>query len=250
MINLTANKRKVLITHKQRGVCPVVIYYTVQWFNSNVLEIKDEVPTNSTVSYFEYDKTDGVIDKTKIGVRRSQHWSTKQSAVVEITVSETAAILYEKYKSAYFSSLMTQNFYAPYYEEITLLTAISWLIPTLFAEIIIYLIIPFFMKNYATLGKKFQKLGLCAIDGYKMQKWQLFLRIIPLVLTTVAMFLLPAPSYYIVLAIGAIIFMISMGLAVASPKHASLHDYCGRTLVIDAEGSMSKISCSKEQSGE
>ena len=29
MINLTANKRKVLITHKQRGVCPVVIEATI-----------------------------------------------------------------------------------------------------------------------------------------------------------------------------------------------------------------------------
>lgn len=213
-------------------------YYTVAWFNENILEIKVDEPTTTTVSYFEYAKTGGVIDKTKIGVRRSEHWSTKQNAVVEVTESETAAVLYEKYKAAYFSSLMVQNFYAPYYQEITLLTAISWLIPALFASIVIYIVIPLFMKNHATLGKKFQKLGLCAIDGYKMQKYQLIFRAIPLLLTLTLVFLLPVPSYYICFAIGAVILMISVGLAAASPKHASLHDYCGRTIVIDADSSI------------
>jgi len=213
-------------------------YYTVAWFNENILEIKVDEPVDSTVGYFEYAKTDGVIDKTKIGVRRTQHWSTKVNAVVEVTEGETAAVLYEKYKSAYFSNLMTQSFYAPYYENISLLTAISWLIPAVLASIIVYIIIPLFLKNYATLGKKFQKLGLCSIDGYKMSKFQLIFRAIPLLLTLVLVFLLPVPSYYICFAIGAVIFMISVGLAAASPKHASLHDYCGRTIVIDAESSI------------
>ena len=213
-------------------------YYTVSWFNENILEIKTDEPTETSVAYFEYAKTDGVIDKTKIGVRRSQHWSTKVNAVVEVTEAETASILYEKYKSAYFSSLMNQNFYAPYYEKITFLTAISWLIPTLLASIIAYVIIPLILKNYATIGKKFQKLGLCGIDGYKMQKYQLIFRAIPLLLTLILVFLLPVPSYYICFAIGAVILMISIGLAAASPKHASLHDYCGRTIVIDAESSI------------
>ncbi len=213
-------------------------YYTVAWFNENILEIKVDEPTESTVSYFEYDRTDGVIDKTKIGVRRTKHWSTKVNAEVEVSEGETAAVLFEKYKAAYFGNLMNQDYYAPYYNEITLLTAISWLIPALFASIVIYLIIPLFMKNYATLGKKFQKLGLCALDGYKMQKWQLIFRIIPLLLTLVLIFLLPVPSYYICFAIGAVILMISIGLAAASPKHAALHDYCGRTMVIDANGSI------------
>ena len=213
-------------------------YYTVAWFNENILEIKTDEPTDATVAYFEYAKTDGVIDKTKVGVRRSEHWSTKQNAVVSVSEEETASILYEKYKSAYFSSLMNQNFYAPYYQKITFLTAISWLIPALLASIVAYIIIPLFIKNYATIGKKFQKLGLCGIDGYKMSKYQLILRAIPLLLTLVLVFLLPVPSYYICFAIGAVIFMVSVALAAASPKHASLHDYCGRTLVIDDEGSL------------
>jgi len=213
-------------------------YYVVSWFNENILEIKVDEPTETTVSYFEYDKTDDVIDKTKIGIRRTEHWSTKMNKVVEVTEGETASVLYDKYKAAYFGSLMKQNFYAPYYEKITFLTAISWLIPALIASIICFVIIPLFSKNNSSIGKKFQKLGLCSIDGYKMQKWQLILRVLPLLLTLILVFLLPVGSYYICFAIGAIIFMVSVALAAASPKHASLHDYCGRTMVIDAEGSI------------
>ena len=213
-------------------------YYTVAWFNENILEIKEDTPSATSTCYFEYAKTDNVIDKTKIGVRRSEHYSTKQGKVVEVTEGETAAVLYEKYKGAYFNSLMQQNFYKPYYEKITLLTAISWLIPAVLASMISYVIIPLFLKNHATIGKKIMKLGLCSLDGYKMQKYQLFLRVTPLILTLVLIFLLPLPSYYIALAIAAVMFMVSGALAAASPKHAALHDYTGRTLVIDAESSI------------
>lgn len=213
-------------------------YYTVAWFNENILEVKEETPSATSTSYFEYAKTDDVIDKTKIGVRRTEHYSTKQGKVVEVTEGETAAVLYQKYKNAYFNSLMQQNFYKPYYEKITFLTAICWLIPAVLASIICYIIIPLFFKNYATIGKKIMKLGLCGLDGYKMAKWQLILRATPLFLTLVLVFLLPLPSYYIAFSIAAVMLMVSGGLAAASPKHASLHDYTGRTIVIDAESSI------------
>jgi len=215
-----------------------VNYYTVAWFNENILEIKEDEPSATSTAYFMYDKTGDVIDKTKIGVRRSEHYSTKQGKVVEVTEGETAAVLYEKYKQAYFGNLMNQNFYRPYLDKITFLTAVSWLIPAVLASLISYVIIPMFMKNNASIGKKIMKLGLCAIDGYKMQKYQLLLRVTPLILTLALIFLLPLPSYYIAFSIAAVIFMVSGGLTAASPKHSALHDYTGRTLVIDAESSI------------
>ena len=213
-------------------------YYTVEWFNKNVLEINDNADPERNTSYFEYAKTDDVVDKAKIGVPRAEHFSTKANANVPVTETELSNVLYERYEIAYFDNLVKQSFYAPYYEKVELLTGISWLIPMVFAVLISYLFVPLFTANHASLGKKFFKLGLCDLDGYKMAKWQLILRAVPCVVTLVGMFLIPLSNYYIALIVGGVIFMVSLALAVASPKHASLHDYASRTIVIDTEASI------------
>lgn len=213
-------------------------YYTVQWFNENVLLINDHSDDDNSTSYFKYDTTDGVVDKNKIGVRRDKHYSTKQGKVVEVTAGETAAVLDTYYRSAYFNHLMKQNFYLPLYNEVSLFTGISWLIPAIIACFIAYFIIPYFLANKATVGKKIFKLGLCGFDGYACGKLVLLMRVIPVILTLALIFLLPVSSYYICFAIAVVMLMISGGLAVSSPKRASLHDYCAKTLVIDAKSSI------------
>lgn len=213
-------------------------YYNVEWFNENILLINDNSDDEQSTSYFKYATTDGVIDKSKIGVRRDHRYSTKQNKVVEVTEGETAAVLDTYYRSTYFNHLMKQKFYADPYNEVSLFTGISWLIPAIIATFISYAIIPFFMANKATIGKKIFKLGLCDFDGYECSKYVLFLRVVPAILTLALIFLLPVSSYYICFAIAVVMFMVSGGLAVASPKRSSLHDYCAKTLVIDAHASI------------
>ena len=213
-------------------------YYTVQWFNKHVLEIEDDIPTEKTSSYFQYVLVDGVPDKNQIGIRRDRHYSKTVEKEVMVGENETSNYLFTKYEEAYFSSLMNQDFYLPVYEEVTFLVSVSWMIPLCVSALIYYAIIPIFTSNSATFGKKFFKLGLCGIDGYSMQKWQLFLRVIPLIVTICGMFLIPSSSYYFSLAMGAIILMASIALYAASPKHCALHDYAARTLCVDAESSI------------
>lgn len=213
-------------------------YYTVQWFNKNVLEIEDDIPTETTSSYFQYVIVDGKPDKSQIGIRRTEHYSSEVKKVVEVPENETSNYLFTKYEQAYFDSLMYMNFYLPIYEEVTLLISVSWLIPFVLAGIIAYCIVPIFTSNSATFGKKIMKLGLCGIDGYSMKNWQLFIRVLPYIVTVVGMFLFPSTSYYLSFAIGVVILMVSFALFAASPKHCALHDYCARTLVIDVQSSI------------
>lgn len=213
-------------------------YYDVQWFNKYVLEIVDDIPTVETTSYFQYVIVDGKPDKTQIGIRRSEHYSTTYQKVVDVPETETSNVLFLKYEDAYFNSLLKMDYYSSINNELTMYLSVSFMLPLILGALIYYAFIPIFTSNSATIGKKIFKLGLCGIDGYSMQKWHLFLRVVPLILTIVGMFLIPSPSYYFSFAFGIIILMVSIALYAASPKHCALHDYAGRTLVIDAECSI------------
>ena len=213
-------------------------YYTVAWFNKNILEIKEDVPSETSAAYFQYVMDGDNPDKTKIGIRREEHYSSTENKVVPIGENETLSVLYDKYREAYLESLSNMSFYLPVLDEVTLLISVTWVIPLSLSAIIYYAIVPLFTSNSATFGKKIFKLGLCAIDGYSMQKWQLFLRVLPVLITIAGMFFIPMPTYYYSLVIGVVIFMVSVALYAASPKHCALHDYTGRTLVIDAQASV------------
>ncbi len=213
-------------------------YYTVVWFNENILEIKEDIPSETSTAYFQYVLVDGVPDKTQIGIRRTSHYSQTTKTVVDIGENETVSVLYTKYRQAYLESLMNMNFYSKVYNEVTFLISVTWVIPLCLSSIIYYAIIPIFTSNSATFGKKIFKLGLCGIDGYSMQKWQLFLRVVPLIITILGMFFIPMPLYYYSFVLGVVVLMVSVGLCAASPKHCALHDYAGRTLVIDAQASV------------
>lgn len=214
-------------------------YYTVAWFNKNVLEIEVDVPTPTTSAYFMYQTDElGNPDKTKIGVKRDKHYSTTTGTEVTITDTELSNFLSRKYSEAYLSSLSQMDFYKSVNQEIGLLTSICWVIPLSLASIINFVIIPIFTSNSSTIGKKIFKLGLCGIDGYSMEKWRLILRVVPLIVTIVGMFFIPMPSYYFSLVLGALVLMASVALYAASPKHCALHDYAARTLCIDTQASI------------
>lgn len=214
-------------------------YYTVSWFNKNVLEIEDDIPTEKTSAYFAYVIDEfGNPDKTKIGVKRDKHYSTTTGTEVVVSDNEVSNFLSRKYSEAYLESLAKMDFYHNVYLEIGKLTSISWIIPLYLGVIINYVIIPLFTSNSATFGKKIFKLGLCGIDGYSMEKWRLILRAVPVLITLVGMFFIPMTSYYFSLVVGAVVLMASVALFAASPKHCALHDYAARTLCIDADSSI------------
>jgi len=209
-------------------------YYTIEWFNSNILDITDISDEPNSSAYFKYDvDAEGHVDKTKIGVRRSTRYSSDLGKVTEVTMKETCDVLYEKYRTTYIEHLCQQPFYLSKLNEISLFTGICWVISIFIAVLAIYIIVPMFLTNYATPGKKIMKLGLANYEGYKVKKYQLIFRALPCLLTSALVFLVPLPSYYIAISIVFVMLMASIGLAAASPKRCSIHDYCGRTIVID-----------------
>ena len=214
-------------------------YYTVEWFNKNILDIEDDVPTEKTTSYYAYrlDSENKPI-KNELGVRREKHYSATTGREETITDNEVSNFLSRKYSEAYLNSLCKMDFYKSVNYEVGLLTSISWVIPLSLGAIINYVIIPLFTSNSQTIGKKVYRLGLCGMDGYKMEKWRLILRVVPLLLTISGMFFIPMSSYYFSFVLGAIVLMASVALYAASPKHCALHDYAARTLCFDAESSI------------
>ena len=213
-------------------------YYTVQYFNTTVLGITQDNPDGDmSSSYFTYQKDeDGNFLKDKIAIRRSHRYNPDTGLVQELTETDFLVAYQPIYVSAY-SLLVSQEFYSStantYYFFYTLGVVASILI----AGIINYIVLPLFLKNGQTLGKKIFKLGLATYDGYKMSNYQLFLRIVPLVILDLAMLIPVWTSIVIVVSVIVAVLLISFAFMMASPKKAALHDFAARTIVVDLASS-------------
>lgn len=213
-------------------------YYTVEWYNYNILGItRDDPDAEMSSCYFTYQKTDGVYDKSKIGIPRTQRYNKDRNMVVDLTNNDLAVYMKPIYQKA-FTHLTAQSFYYPLASEVSFFSALMAVIPLFLSGVIFYVIIPLFLKDQATLGKKLFKLGLANNKGYKAKKTQLLMRFIPMFLVLaflVGLYFLDILTSTLVILV---IILTSFGLAMASPKHMALHDYVAQTIVIDAKGSI------------
>ena len=105
------------------------------------------------------------------------------------------------------------------------------------AGLITYIVIPYFIKNGQTVGKKIFKLGLATYDGYKMNDYQLLLRFVPILVVDLSLLLPFWSTVFSALIIPIVTLLVSFALMMASPKRAALHDFAARTIVIDYESS-------------
>ena len=213
-------------------------YYTIAWYNANILEIND---TNSiegeTTSYFKYAlDEEGNIDKSVIGVPKTERFNTDKNIIEKIDNTMLATFYAQKYTNAY-EHLINQDFYLDVSIPKTFLLSTSFTLAIICGGLINYLIIPLFLKGGATLGKKLFKLGLANYQGYKIKKYQLVLRFIPYLFTSICVLFVNS-SMFVVFSIVSIILLISFATMMASPKRSALHDYIARTIVIDAKGSL------------
>lgn len=214
-------------------------YYTVQWYNQNVLKITDEDPdAEDSKMYFTYQKkVDGSFDKEKIGIPKTKRYNPDEQRIVNLSVEDIAIQYRVSYKTAY-AHLQLQNFYKnvadSYYFGISVCVVTSVMI----AAIITYIVFPLIFKNGKTLGKRVLGLGLANSEGYKFKNKQLIMRILPLTVVALSCLIPVWNSIYILGTVVLIMVLVSFALAMASPKKSSLHDFCARTIVINAKTSV------------
>lgn len=214
-------------------------YYTIQWYNYNVLQIVDDNPDGErSQCYYTYQKdAEGNFDKTKIGIAKDKRYNESVGAVVVLEEKDIAGFLKKAYSTAY-QFLCTQDFYIDLNQPVAFLESLSVVCSVLCGGAITYLVFPLFFKNGQTPGKKVFKLGLASYDGYKSSNIKLLLRFIPFFLT-VGITLLPFWNGIIILfIIYLVMFLVSFALAMASPKKCALHDFVARTIVVDRKSSI------------
>lgn len=196
--------------------------FTVEWFNENILEITED----NSYPTFEYVKTDGVIDTSKIGVR------------IEGSSDDVAnKLLQQKYVDAIIYVFNNIENVKKAGADYMFISTMQFVVSILISGAIFYIVLPWILKDGQTLGKKFFKLGLANSDGYKFTNTRLLMRFVPLAVVDLSLFFLIGVNLYITLTIILIIFLVSFALAMSSPKRMSLHDITARTIVVDLKNS-------------
>lgn len=214
-------------------------FYTVSWFNYNVLGIVDADPSRDTSPlYFTYQRDEfGNYDTTKIGIPRTERYSQEKGQIVKLTETDIVTQYKAIYQIAY-RHLEVQSFFTdvttPYYMGFSIAAGSALLV----SGALIYLLFPIIFKNGQTLGKKIMKLGLANYEGYKFKNKQLLMRFMPYAVCAIGISLPFWNNMMVVFIILLIILLVSFALMMASPKRAALHDFCARSIVIDRKTSI------------
>lgn len=204
-------------------------YYTVAWFNREVLQIRSSDPDNDSNCYFTYEKVDGVYDTTKLGI-------AKPSSVVP--ESDVNIFMQKAYNDAYINSFNSLSYIITLTNRSALIYSAEFVLSAFLGGVITYVVFPLILKKGRTVGKIANGLALANSDGYAFEDKMLAMRIMPFVVV-LASFLIPFwNDVFLVILIPLIVFLVSFALAMASPKKASLHDFCARTIVIDNKTSI------------
>ena len=214
-------------------------YYTIRYYNETVLGITQENPDGEqSTSYFTYQKDEnGNFLKDELAIRRSQRFDPDRQKIVDLTDTDFLVAYQSIYILAY-NKLATQDFYIKDSNTLYFYYTAGVSASMLIAGLITYIIIPLFIKNGQSVGKKIFKLGLATYDGYKMQNYQLLLRFVPLLIVILSLLLPIWSTIFMVFIIPVTVLLISFALMMASPKRAALHDFAARTIVIDLDSSI------------
>lgn len=222
-------------------------YFTVDWYNTNILGIdRDDPDADMSQCYFTYVTIDGAYDKSQVGIPRSQRYSSDSNKTVEITQTDLAIYLGKKYENS-FHTLTNFSFYWSKANLVNFYTGLDVACSLIISGAIFYVIVPMIRKDGATLGKIIFKLRLAHISGYSHHKYQLLFRFVPFLLTVLFVCLVPLGSIYTVVLIIAVMFLVSFALAMASPKKTSLHDFVAQTIVVSCDSLIFDTSTDEEE---
>ncbi|MBO4666904.1 MAG: RDD family protein, partial [Bacilli bacterium] len=208
-------------------------YYTISWFNENILNLPKEGETASN-DYFVYQKDGDNTDYTKVGTVNEKYISKIENNG-EITYkvdapNEMVTFTTNKYKGA-IDALYKQQFFKVWTDKLELTSSLITLFTRLFMVGIIFILIPMLLKDGKTLGKLLFKISLTGIDDKPLKKWQILPRALFFVLLPVIMFFVT--NSYINIGIIIILLVGSICAMALTKRKTALHDLIARTEVVD-----------------
>mgnify|MGYP003314744238 CR=1 FL=1 len=203
-------------------------YFIPSWYNKNVLNISNDPDSEFDKGLFTYvKKADGTYDPDQIGIKKEKS-----------TQEEVDKYYHDKYVDTFVYNFQAIPYYDDWNAKLNFYYTIEFVASSVIAIIITYIIIPYFIKEGRTVGKRVFGLGLASSEGYTFDNRRLFLRAIPAVLVDLA-FLIPIwESLFLVILVVLTIFLVSFALAMASPYKKSLHDFVASSIVIDMKTSI------------
>ena len=226
-LNYMSNKN---IKDGEVGSLDPVETYDVAWFNENVLDIETDV-------FFVYQKTGDEIDKTKIGTVAPDFIVEEEvggETVKKVSLTSDLA----KFMNTKYSEAMKE-----FYNQKSMKQAISYMntvssllifFPALFSLLIYYVLIPIFNPFGRTLGKMVFKLSLVNDSGYLIKKYQVLLRIIPLL--GIIAFISFINVLYLQIIVIVLLALISLSTMVFTRNKQTLSDFISRCIVIKSDG--------------
>ena len=195
--------------------------YTMEWFNKEILLVGDD-----TYTCFVYQKTGDVDDPSLLAVRSEEASENLVNKLVQ-----------GKYVDAIMDDLNTIPEVAKAGANYMTLSTLQYVVSIFVSGALVYILVPWLMKNGQTFGKKAFGIGLANSDGYKLINARLIMRFLPFAVVDISLFFLILVNLYLVLLTILIIFLVSFALAMSSPKRMALHDLTGRTIVVDIKAS-------------
>lgn len=204
-------------------------YYTVEWYNINILEIGEDY------SMFEY-VTDsyGNILTNEIGV-------LKENSNIDDSIIFAKQAIYDANSNLFYSP-----FYSQINEALKGAQLFIYLTPFFPIMAIFYILVPMLYKNGETLGKKVLSLCLVNKKGYQVSKAQIFLRQFTFVLEISLFLFIIGVGMTSFATLGVGLFILLM-IALVSKNTRTIHDFAAATIVIDAKKSLWHKNANKEQ---
>lgn len=184
----------------------------------------------------------GLDNHTAVIQARQTHFESEYNVDFDISAEDfekLAEAEQKKYDEAYSALINDEDFLQAYNMQVSitlLIATFSILIGILITE----LLIPMWLKNGQTLGKKIFGLALVRIDGVQLTNLQLFVRSVLGKFTTETML----PVYIILMIFFNAANIISLAILVAlvigqlvsliiSKTNAAIHDHLAGTAVVD-----------------
>ena len=174
--------------------------------------------------------------------QRQKHFESEYNVRFDITEEEFLALSEEKqqiYNDAYQALREDKAFLRAYNSMISLIMLILSA-SILVGVMVVDFIIPLFLKNGQTLGKKIFGIGLVRIDGVQLTTLQLFVRtflgkfVIELMIPVCIVVLLIFNAANIIhLAILAILLVAQIACVAATRTNSAIHDLLAGTAAID-----------------
>ena len=210
-------------------------YYTVDWFNENVLGLPKQ-GEEASKDYYVYQKdVDDNDDYTIIGTV-----NPKYIEEVEVDSEATEAVnapyemlefTYRAYNNAV-GTLYKLKYMVDSSNKVARAQNLTLLLTRISVLTIFFVVVPLITKRGKTLGKLIFRLSLVnAADGSDAAKWKVIPRALLILLTPVTLYFIP--NTYIQLIVVLVLVIGTMIVSFTNQKKMCLHDFIAQTYVAD-----------------